>query len=216
MSDRIRSQRENPETVRSESEVTHDYSRKAIEYKRTFDLKNHPAHALIDEYNKSGRPKPKVAILCAPGTNGYMEMAYKFLMAGFTPVMVNMSDLKSGKFHLKDFQGLAACGGFSYGDTLGAGTGWAQSILCNPELSKQFAEFFARENTFSLGVCNGCQMMSQIKSLIPGAENFPSFKRNTSVVFESRSVDVTIPESNSIAFRGMAGSKLPIVVSHGE
>ncbi len=203
VSDRIRMQRENPETVQSESEVTHDYSRKALEYKRTFDLENHPAHTIIDEYNKSGTQKPKVAILRAPGTNGDQEMANKFMMAGFEAYDVTMSDLKSGKFKLSEFRGIAACGGFSYGDTLGAGTGWAQSILCNSELSQQFREFFARENTFSLGVCNGCQMMSQIKSLIPGAEDFPSFQRNKSVIFESRSVDVRIPKSNSIAFRGM-------------
>ena len=195
--------RENSETVTSESDVTHDYSRKAIEYTRTLDLENHPARAIIDSYNADNKPKPKVAILRAPGTNGDQEMANKFMMAGFDTYDVSMADLKSGRFTLSDFQGLAACGGFSYGDTLGAGTGWAQSILCNPKLGEQFQGFFARENTFSLGVCNGCQMMSQIKELIPGASHFPSFRGNTSKIFESRSVDVLIPQSNSVAFKGM-------------
>lgn len=127
-----------------------------------------------------------------------------------------MAELKSGRFKLGDFQCLAACGGFSYGDTLGAGTGWAQSILCDEHLCREFRDFFHRKGSSSLGVCNGDQMMSQIKELIPGADHFPSFKHNTSQIFESRSVDVVIPESNAVIFRGMAGSVLPIIVSHGE
>lgn len=216
ISDKIRMQRENPETVQSESHITHDYSRKAIEYKRTFDVSQHPAHSIISEYHATWKQKPKVAILRAPGTNGDQEMANKFTMAGFDAYDVNMNDLKSERFKLSDFQCLAACGGFSYGDTLGAGTGWAQSILCDEYLRKEFSDFFNRPDTASLGVCNWNQMMSQIKELIPGAAHFPSFQRNTSQVFESRSVDVIVSKSNAVVFRGMEGSVLPIVVSHGE
>ncbi len=218
VSDMIRLQRENPETVKSELEVTHDYSRKAIQYHATCDIENHPAKAIIANYNKTGAgPKPKIAILRAPWINGENEMANKFMMAGFDAYNISMDDLRSWRANLRDFQGLAPCGGFSYGDVLGAWVGWAKSILLNEKLRQQFSDFFAREGTFSFGVCNGAQMMMGLKDIIPGAQNFPNLKKNTSAIFESRSVDVMIPEdTNAVALNGMWGSRLPIIVSHGE
>jgi phosphoribosylformylglycinamidine synthase len=127
-----------------------------------------------------------------------------------------MSDLMTGRVHLADFKGLAACGGFSYGDVLGAGQGWAKSVLFHPELKDAFAAFFARPDTFALGVCNGCQMMSNLASIIPGADHWPTFHQNRSERFEARFAMVEIPPSPSILLAGMAGSKLPVVVSHGE
>lgn len=164
----------------------------------------------------SSNKKPKIAILREQGVNGHREMAAAFKRADFTCFDVTMTDLIAGKVNLNEFTGLVACGGFSYGDVLGAGRGWAHSILFNEKLRSTFAAFFAREETFSLGVCNGCQMLSQLKDLIPGAEAFPSFERNTSEQFEARLVMAKIVESPSILFKEMAGSELPIVVSHGE
>jgi phosphoribosylformylglycinamidine synthase len=143
-------------------------------------------------------------------------MAAAFDRAGFEAVDVHMTDLLSGRSDLQDFQVLAACGGFSYGDVLGAGTGWARTILHHAQLSASFAAFFARPDTLSLGVCNGCQMMSQLRDLIPGAQSWPRFVRNRSEQFEARLTMVEILASPSILFAGMAGSRLPIVVSHGE
>ena len=160
--------------------------------------------------------KPKIAILREQGVNGQVEMAAAFARAGFAPYDVHMSDLQAGRAHLDDFKGLAACGGFSYGDVLGAGQGWAKSILFNARLRDQFAAFFARADSFALGVCNGCQMMSQLAAIVPGAAHWPSFQRNRSEQFEARYVMVEIPDSPSIFLAGMAGSRLPIVVSHGE
>lgn len=160
--------------------------------------------------------RPKMAILREQGVNSQAEMAAAFERAGFAAVDVHMSDLQNGHVALADFQGLAACGGFSYGDVLGAGSGWARSILFNNALRDQFAAFFARKNTFALGVCNGCQMMSQLAEIIPGAEHWPRFMRNRSEQFEARLSMVEIIESPSIFFHGMAGSRMPIVVSHGE
>ena len=160
--------------------------------------------------------KPKVAILREQGVNGHVEMAAAFTAAGFEAVDVHMSDLLAGRVHLQDFKGLAACGGFSYGDVLGAGEGWAKTILYHDALRDQFAEYFARPDTFSLGVCNGCQMMSNLKGIIPGAEHWPKFVRNTSEQYEARLVQVEITESPSILLQGMAGSVLPVVISHGE
>jgi phosphoribosylformylglycinamidine synthase len=127
-----------------------------------------------------------------------------------------MSDLQSGRHHLSDFKGFAACGGFSYGDVLGAGQGWAKSILFNDRLRDEFEDFFWRADTFALGVCNGCQMMSNLASIIPGAEHWPTFHRNRSEQFEARFVMVEVPQSPSIFFKDMAGSRIPVVVSHGE
>ena len=150
------------------------------------------------------------------GVNGHIEMAAAFALAGFDCQDVHMSDLIEGRVDLKDFKGLVACGGFSYGDVLGAGSGWARSILYNDRLREMFRTFFHRHDTFSLGVCNGCQMLSQLKDLIPGAEGWPKFVKNVSEQFEARLATIEIEESPSIFFRGMAGSRLPIPVAHGE
>ncbi|MDO8932642.1 MAG: phosphoribosylformylglycinamidine synthase, partial [Rhodocyclaceae bacterium] len=160
--------------------------------------------------------RPRIAILREQGVNGQVEMAAAFERAGFAPHDVHMSDLQAGRVDLSDFKGLAACGGFSYGDVLGAGQGWAKSILFNERLRDEFAAFFNRADSFALGVCNGCQMMSNLASIIPGAEHWPTFHRNRSEQFEARFVMVEVPQSPSIFFAGMAGSKLPVVVSHGE
>jgi phosphoribosylformylglycinamidine synthase len=160
--------------------------------------------------------QPKIAILREQGVNGQLEMAAAFTRAGFNCIDVHMSDILTGAVSLTDFQGLAACGGFSYGDVLGAGSGWAKSILFNPRAYDEFAAFFHRQDTFALGVCNGCQMMAQLRDLIPGATLWPLFVRNHSEQFEARLVMVEITDSNSLFSQGMAGSQLPIVVSHGE
>jgi phosphoribosylformylglycinamidine synthase len=143
-------------------------------------------------------------------------MAAAFDRAGFSAIDVHMSDLMEGRCRLNNFVGLAACGGFSYGDVLGAGSGWAKTILFNERLKTMFADFFMRSNTFSLGVCNGCQMMSQLSSIIPGAELWPKFERNVSSRFEARICMVKIEQSPSLFLEGMEGAKIPIVVAHGE
>ena len=160
--------------------------------------------------------RPRVAILREQGVNSHLEMAYAMDAAGFETVDVHMSDLQAGRHTLQDFRGFVACGGFSYGDTLGAGEGWARSILFNPVLKAQFEAFFARPDTFALGVCNGCQMLAALASMIPGAEAWPKFVRNASEQFEARLSMVEVLESPSIFFKGMAGSRLPIAVAHGE
>ncbi|HEY1085522.1 MAG TPA: phosphoribosylformylglycinamidine synthase [Candidatus Saccharimonadales bacterium] len=160
--------------------------------------------------------KPKVAIFRDQGVNGYVEMAAAFTKAGFTAVDAHLSDIKAGRISLNDFVGIAACGGFSYGDVLGAGEGWAKTILANKDLREQFRDFFHRDDTFTLGVCNGCQMLSALKELIPGAEKWPSFQKNSSEQFEARLVSVKINDSPSIFFKDMAGSILPVPVAHGE
>ncbi len=160
--------------------------------------------------------KPKVAILREQGVNSHLEMAAAFTRAGFDAIDVHMSDILSGRRSLEDFAGLAACGGFSYGDVLGAGEGWAKSILFNSMARDQFESFFTRDNTFSLGVCNGCQMLSNLKSLIPGTEHWPHFVANQSARFEARVAMVEVTKSNSVLLDSMAGSRMPIAVSHGE
>ena len=160
--------------------------------------------------------KPKMAILREQGVNGQVEMAAAFDKAGFASVDVHMSDIIEGRVALEDFRGLVACGGFSYGDVLGAGGGWAKSILFHNRARDQFEAFFRRDDTFALGVCNGCQMLSGLKELIPGAEHWPRFVRNRSEQFEARLSLVEIMESDSILLRGMAGSRIPIAVAHGE
>ncbi|WP_224363683.1 phosphoribosylformylglycinamidine synthase [Hyalangium versicolor] len=160
--------------------------------------------------------RPRVAVLREQGVNSQMEAAAAFTRAGFAAVDVHMSDLLSGRVSLKDFAGLVACGGFSYGDVLGAGGGWAKSILFNSRARDEFSAFFERPDSFGLGICNGCQMMAQLKSIIPGAEHFPRFVRNTSEQFEARLSMVEVAESPSLFFRGMAGSRMLIAVSHGE
>ena len=160
--------------------------------------------------------KPKVAIFREQGVNGHIEMAAAFDRAGFTGVDVHLNDILSGRFSLDDFVGLVACGGFSYGDVLGAGEGWAKSILFHKDLRNQFKKFFVRPDTFSLGVCNGCQMFAALKELIPGAENWPVFLKNESEQFEARLVAVQLEKSPSIFFKGMEGSILPVPTAHGE
>jgi phosphoribosylformylglycinamidine synthase len=160
--------------------------------------------------------RPRVAILREQGVNGQTEMAAAFDRAGFDAVDVHMSDLLSGRVDLAGFRGLAACGGFSYGDVLGAGQGWAKSILFHGRTRDAFAAFFARPDTFALGVCNGCQMMAGLKEIIPGAAPWPRFVRNRSEQFEARLALVAVEKSPSVLLAGMEGSRLPIAVAHGE
>ena len=177
----------------------------------TFD----PAEDISAPYINKG-VKPKVAIVREQGVNSHLEMAAAFDRAGFAAVDVHMSDLLAGRQVLTDFSGMVACGGFSYGDVLGAGEGWAKTILFNTQVRDQFQQFFHRPETFSLGVCNGCQMLSNLKSLIPGADLWPRFVRNLSEQFEARFSLVRVEDSQSVFLRGMAGSHMPIAVSHGE
>lgn len=174
-----------------------------------------PADDIASPFIVSG-VRPRIAVLREQGVNSHLEMAAAFDLAGFDAVDVAMSDLFAGRHQLDQFQGMVACGGFSYGDVLGAGAGWAKSILFNASMAEQFSLFFHRPDTFSLGVCNGCQMLAHIKSLIPGAESFPSFFRNRSEQFEGRLVQVEVLDSPSVLFTDMAGSRVPIVVSNGE
>jgi len=160
--------------------------------------------------------KPKVAILREQGVNSHIEMAYAFTEAGFEAYDVHMTDLQTGRAKLADFKGVVACGGFSYGDTLGAGIGWARSITFNPALADQFSKFFAEKDTLGLGVCNGCQMFAELSGIIPGAEAWPRFTTNRSERFEARLSQVEVLDSPSLFFKGMAGSRLPIAVAHGE
>jgi phosphoribosylformylglycinamidine synthase len=157
-----------------------------------------------------------MAVLREQGINGHMEMAAAFSLAGFDAVDVHMTDLLSGSLDLAQFNGLVACGGFSYGDVLGAGSGWARSILYNARLADMFKNFFERADTFAMGICNGCQMVSQLKDIVPGAQHWPQFKRNLSEQFEGRYATVEVMESPSILLQGMQGSRIPIAVAHGE
>lgn len=204
----IQSLRDNPDCAKSEFNLLNK-SNTGLFSKLSFDVKS-----LKPNHYKNTRPR--VAILREQGVNGHVEMAAGFTLAGFQAIDVHMNDLLNKSVSLKDFVGLVACGGFSYGDVLGAGLGWAKSILFNDYLKAEFSEFFNRSNTFSLGVCNGCQMMSNLRDIIPGAENFPLFKQNISSQFEARLTMVQINESPSILFKDMHDSQLPIVVSHGE
>ena len=199
--------RDDPDCAQEEFDALLDAGNPGLSCQLTFD----PAQRF-----SIGGNRPKMAILREQGVNGEVEMAAAFDRAGFACVDVHMSDLMAGRVKLADFKGLAACGGFSYGDVLGAGQGWAKSVLFHPELKDEFAAFFARTDTFALGVCNGCQMMSHLASIIPGASAWPTFHRNRSEQFEARFAMVEIPASPSILFAGMAGSRLPVVVSHGE
>jgi phosphoribosylformylglycinamidine synthase len=179
--------------------------------KLTYD----PSDDIAAPYVATG-VSPKIAIVREQGVNSHLEMAAAFDRAGFAAIDVHMSDLLAGRAALSDYQGLVACGGFSYGDVLGAGEGWAKTILFNSQLRAQFEEFFHRDNTFSLGVCNGCQMLSNLKSLIPGADSWPRFVRNLSEQFEARLSLVRVERSSSVLLQGMQGSVIPIAVSHGE
>jgi phosphoribosylformylglycinamidine synthase len=209
---RMQSLRDNPRCAEEEFDGLLDKKNPGLHAALSFDLNEDVAAPYI----KRKRAQPKIAILREQGVNGEVEMAAAFARAGFTPVDVHMSDILAGRVKLKTFKGLAACGGFSYGDVLGAGGGWAASILHNARASDEFQAFFQRADSFALGVCNGCQMMSRLSGIIPGAENWPRFERNLSEQFEARFVMVEVPESPSILFDGMAGSRMPVVVSHGE
>ena len=210
-SHQIQRLRDNPACADSEFSLLADKERSKLFADLSFDLKDDIAAPYL-----SGSLQPKIAILREQGVNGHVEMAAAFTRAGFQAVDVHMSDLLSGRADLADFQMLAACGGFSYGDVLGAGEGWAKTILFNGRLRDQFAEFFARPDTLSLGVCNGCQMMSNLAEIIPGAEGWAKFKRNESEQFEARLSMVRVPKSPSLILGEMAGSALPVVISHGE
>ena len=210
-SHQIQRLRDNPACADSEFALLADNKRSKLFADLSFDLKDDIAAPYL-----SGSLQPKIAVLREQGVNGHVEMAAAFTRAGFQAVDVHMSDLLSGRADLTDFQMLAACGGFSYGDVLGAGEGWAKTILFNDRLRDQFAAFFARPDTLALGVCNGCQMMSNLAEIIPGADGWAKFKRNESEQFEARLSMVRVPKSPSLILGEMAGSALPVVVSHGE
>jgi phosphoribosylformylglycinamidine synthase len=208
---RIQSLRDNPECARQEFSRLLDARDPGLHAGLTYD----PADDVTAPYVHTGA-RPAVAILREQGVNSQTEMAAAFTRAGFDAYDVHMTDLLTGRARLARFHGLVACGGFSYGDVLGAGEGWAKSILFNAEARDQFEAFFEREATFTLGVCNGCQMLSALKDLIPGAERWPRFVRNASEQYEARQSLVRVPRSNSVLFDGMHGSILPIAVAHGE
>ena len=210
-SHQIQRLRDNPACADSEFALIGDNERSALFADVKFDVNEDIAAPFIN----SGA-KPKIAILREQGVNGQIEMAAAFTRAGFDAYDVHMSDLMAGRIHLADFKMLAACGGFSYGDVLGAGEGWAKSILFHPALRDQFAAFFADPNTLTLGVCNGCQMVSNLAEIIPGTAGWPKFKRNLSEQFEARLSMVHVPKSASLILNEMQGSSLPVVVSHGE
>lgn len=203
--------RDNPACADSEFALIGDNGRSALFADLKFDVNEDIAAPFIN----SGA-KPKIAILREQGVNGQIEMAAAFTRAGFDAYDVHMSDLMAGRVRLADFKMLAACGGFSYGDVLGAGEGWAKSILFHPALRDQFAAFFADPDTLTLGVCNGCQMVSNLAEIIPGTAGWPKFKRNLSEQFEARLSMVHVPKSASLILNEMQGSSLPVVVSHGE
>ena len=207
----IQKLRDNPACADSEFALIGDNDRSTLFADVKFDVNEDIAAPFIN----SGA-KPKIAILREQGVNGQIEMAAAFTRAGFDAYDVHMSDLMAGRVNLADFKMLAACGGFSYGDVLGAGEGWAKSILFHPALRDQFASFFADPNTLTLGVCNGCQMVSNLAEIIPGTEAWPKFKRNLSEQFEARLSMVHVPKSASLILNEMQGSSLPVVVSHGE
>ena len=216
---KMQSLRDNPECAQQEHDVKFDTEDPGLNTELTFDVNEDIVADLIvkDAQNSSaGIANPRVAILREQGVNSHVEMAAAFDRAGFIAIDVHMSDILSGRTDLADFNGLVACGGFSYGDVLGAGEGWAKSILFNANARAMFKAFFERETTFTLGVCNGCQMLSNLKEIIPGAEHWPHFVQNKSERFEARFSLVEIQESPSVFFKGMEGSRMPIAVSHGE
>lgn len=209
---RMQSLRDNPTAAREEFDLIRDESYKGLYYDLTFSYIPSPSRNLID--------RPKVAILREQGVNGHVEMAWAFSAAGFEAVDVHMSDILSGRTTLAEFRGLAACGGFSYGDVLGAGKGWANSVRLNGTAQEEFSRFFKGESTFVLGVCNGCQFLSNLKEMIPGAQDWPTFKQNASERFEARVATVEVTDSaasrRSVFLRDMVGSRLPVAVAHGE
>ena len=208
--------RDNPECADEEREAARRFDAPGLRPKLTFDPAEDIAAPFIGATFNIGGARPKVAILREQGVNGQVELASAFDRAGFNAVDVHMSDLIAGRMRLDDFAGIAAGGGFSYGDVLGAGRGWATSILERNELRDAFAQFFARDNSFAIGICNGCQMLSQLKPIIPGADHWPRFLRNRSEQFEAREALLEVVESPSLFLRGMAGSHIPVSVAHGE
>jgi phosphoribosylformylglycinamidine synthase len=204
-------QRDNPASADAERDWRCDDADPGLNAKLTFE----PAEDVAAPYVAKGA-RPRIAVLREQGVNGQVEMSAAFTRAGFDAVDVHMSDLATGRRTLSEFVGFAACGGFSYGDVLGAGRGWAASILYNDALRDEFAAFFADESKFAVGMCNGCQMLAQLKSIIPGAARWPAFRRNTSEQYEARLVTVEVLDAGSILFRGMAGSRIPIIAAHGE
>ncbi len=207
---RLQSLRDNPETAREEYECILDGNDPGLNVHLNFDPSDDIVAPLI------GGVRPRVAILREQGVNGQYEMAAAFMRAGFDTIDVPMSDLFEGRDELGNYQGIVACGGFSFGDVLGAGGGWAKSILYRARARDQFAEFFARSDSFALGVCNGCQMLSHLRDLIPGSAYWPNFLRNKSEQFEARLSLVEVRDNRSIFLQGMAGCRIPIATSHGE
>ncbi|PIF26261.1 phosphoribosylformylglycinamidine synthase [Acidovorax sp. 56] len=207
---KICQQRDNPANADAEHAAAGEPTDPGMHVHLTFDAADNVAAPFLN------LAKPKVAILREQGVNSHIEMAYAFTEAGFEAYDVHMTDLQTGRVKLEDFKGVVACGGFSYGDTLGAGIGWARSITFNPVLAAQFQGFFGRTDTFGLGVCNGCQMFAELADIIPGAQDWPRFTTNQSERFEARLSLVEVLESPSLFLQGMAGSRLPIAVAHGE
>ncbi|WP_099743460.1 phosphoribosylformylglycinamidine synthase [Acidovorax sp. 62] len=207
---KICQQRDNPANADAEHAAAGEPTDPGMHVHLTFDAADNVAVPFLK------LAKPKVAILREQGVNSHIEMAYAFTEAGFEAYDVHMTDLQTGRVKLEDFKGVVACGGFSYGDTLGAGIGWARSITFNPVLAAQFQGFFGRTDTFGLGVCNGCQMFAELADIIPGAQDWPRFTTNQSERFEARLSLVEVLESPSLFLQGMAGSRLPIAVAHGE
>ncbi|WP_077037262.1 phosphoribosylformylglycinamidine synthase [Pelomonas sp. KK5] len=212
---RIAQLRDNPACADSEHALAGDAADPGRHVHLTFDPKEDVAAPFIAASINTGA-RPKLAILREQGVNSHVEMSYAMSLAGFDTYDVHMSDLQAGAASLTDFKGFVACGGFSYGDTLGAGEGWARSVMFNPVLAEQFKAFFARGDSFALGVCNGCQMMAALSPIIPGAQDWPKFTRNKSEQFEARLAMVEVLQSPSLFFTGMEGSRLPIAVAHGE
>ena len=208
---RLVERRDHPECAKEQYETACDPNDPGLNVSLTFD----PSEDIAAPFISKGA-RPKVSILREQGVNSQVEMAAALYRAGFEPYDVHMTDLVAGRARLADFRGFVACGGFSYGDVLGAGEGWAKSILFNAQLREEFARFFERTDTFSLGICNGCQMMSALRELIPGADRWPRFVRNRSEQFEARLSLVEVTKSPSIFFAGMEGSRMPIAVAHGE
>ncbi|VAW89255.1 Phosphoribosylformylglycinamidine synthase, synthetase subunit / Phosphoribosylformylglycinamidine synthase, glutamine amidotransferase subunit [hydrothermal vent metagenome] len=206
----MQSLRDNADCAQQEYDVILNVSDPGLNIDLSFDLNDDVAAPYFNQQ------RPRIAVLREQGVNGHVEMAAAFDRAGFTAVDVHMSDILSGRLSLSDFRGLVACGGFSFGDVLGAGRGWASSILHNSRARDEFSAFFERSDSFGLGVCNGCQMMSNLHTLIPGAELWPRFERNTSEQFEARYSLVEVMPSPSLFLDGMAGSRMPITVAHGE
>jgi len=209
-SSRMQSLRDNPDCAREAFDVLADSDANGLFAELSFD----PSEDICAPY--INRTRPRMAVLREQGVNGQVEMAAAFDRAGFDASDVHMSDIIAGRVDLADFKGVVACGGFSFGDVLGAGRGWANSVLFNERAADHFSAFFQRDDSFGLGVCNGCQMMSGLKSIIPGADHWPRFERNRSEQFEARLLQVEVLDSPSILHAGMVGSKLPLVVAHGE